>query len=363
MFLASGRDTFFEIISPEHLYAGAIIFGILTLFVVLVIYIYLYKKKKRFRAKTALNEIIDDWIGDLLSEDEITDLNIPPSLGRVINKPIYRQFLTDKLVNIKKNIYGSSGRNIEVVYVELGLKEDSVKKMKSHIWHIKAKGIYELYMMDQRDMYNDILKYTNNNNKFVRREAQAAIIGFAGFEGLVFLDTLTNPLLEWQQLKLIEQLQTENLTGLDALPLWLQSENKYVVQFALKLADIYQQFDAHDVIVSCLDDDAEKIRRLAIKTLGSISTAETASLLREKYAGETVANRRMILTQLADIGSDEDVTFLEHKLAEPDDQLKLEAVRALVKISSENWKLLAKHTSNNAVLDEISRQVKKEMAA
>lgn len=363
MFLATGRDTFFKIISPAHLYAGAAVFGILTFFVVLVIYIYLHQKKKRFRAKEALNEIIDDWISDLLSEDEIIELNVPATLRKVIKKPVYRQFLTDKLVTIKKNISGSSGRNIEVVYIESGLKDDSIKKMNTHTWHIKAKGIYELYMMDQRGMYNDILKYTNHNNKFVRREAQAAIIGFAGFEGLVFLDTLTNPLLEWQQLKLIEQLQTENLTGLDNLPLWLQSENKYVVQFALKLTDIYQQFDAHDVVANCLTDEAEKIRRLAIKTLGNISTPETAGLLRKQYEFETVANKRMILVQLGEIGNEDDITFLEEKLVETDDQIKLEAVRALVKINSDNWARLAKLAVNNTVIEEISRQVKKEMAA
>ena len=90
---------------------------------------------------------------------------------------------------------------------------------------------------------------------------------------------------------------------------------------------------------------------------------EIPRLLRKQYEFETVANKRMILVQLGEIGNEDDITFLEEKLVETDDQIKLEAVRALVKINTDNWARLATLAAENTVIEEISRQVKKEMAA
>lgn len=357
------NDTFFRVISPEHLYASALVFGVLTFIIVLAIYIYLYTKKRRYRLIKSLNDVVDDWIGDLLAEDELAAITVPRELEGYINRSSVRKFVIEKLINVKKNISGQSGKNIELVYVDLGLINDSKERMKSHIWHVKAKGIYELYMMDQSGMYHDILKYTNHGNRFVRREAQAAIIGFAGFNGLVFLDTLTQPMLEWQQLKLIEQLQTENLSGLEHLPLWLQSDNIYVVQFALKLAYIYQQYDAHDAVVDCLAYEDEKLRRLAIKALGNIAAPETAGILIAKYSTETVANKKTILVQLGEIGSEDDFDFLMAELNNTDDDIKLEVVRAIVNIDRAGWDLLKERMNADPVLEMIGKQVKMEKAA
>lgn len=357
------RDTFFEVISPAHLYAAALVFAILTIVVVMVIYLHLYIKKRRFRAKSALNDVLDDWLGDLITDKEQAEIIPPDSVSQALSKEILRQFVIDKLIRVKKNISGASNKNIEAAYVSLKLRNDSISKMKSPLWYIKAKGIYELCMMDQKDKYDDILKYTNHRNRFVRREAQAATVGFAGFDGLEFLDNLTNPMLEWQQLKLLEQLQTENFTGLPHLPIWLKSENKYVVRFALKLTEIYQQFDAHDNVTACLSSDVYKIRTLAIKALGKIANSSTCPILRKHYEGESGSNQRLILAQLGDIGTEDDFDFLLDRLKEENDALKLEAMRAIVSIDEDAWSLLQDRVEGNVVLSSISKQVKRELAA
>lgn len=358
----SVHDNFFEIISPEHLYSAASVFVLLTFFVVSGIYIYLFAKKKRFRTKESLNDVLEEWIGDLLSEENSENLNIPPHVFIAVKKQYLREFVTEKLISIKKNISGAAGDSIEAAYIQLGLKNDSIMKMKSVRWFEKARGIYELYMMDQKDMFRDIMKYTNNKNRYVRREAQAAIIGFAGFDGLVFLDNLTNPMYEWQQLKLLEQLQEYEAVDIEHLGLWLQSDNVYVVQFTLKLAEIYQQFAFHDDVVDCLSHDIEKIRRQAIKALGKISNDETAGILRGQYSGETMYNKRLILIQLAEIGTDDDVNFLLDVLDEHDDILKLESIRAIMSISDDGLSIISENATGNEPVSDMVRQVKKELA-
>lgn len=356
------RETFFKIISPEHLYTSALVFAILTAIVVSIIYVYLFVKKRRYRIKSKLNDIIDNWITESITDEEEKPLEIPKELMMYFNKRVFRQFITEKLIIVKKSIRGKSGAEIELLYKELGLLDDSVNKMNSSAWHKKAKGIYELYMMNQRSQHADIMKYTNHNRKYVRREAQAAIIGFSGFDGLVFLEKLTFPLYEWQQVKLLGQLQAMNTGTLTNIHLWLRSENVYVVQFSLKLAEIYQQYQVHDIVAESLNSEQDKIRYQAIKTLGEIANEETATILKEHYNKENTRNKRRILRQLAIIGSSDDIDFLRNKLSESDDALKLEAGRSLVRIDKIGWEILNELMSEDETLYSIGKQIKYELA-
>ena len=55
------------------------------------------------------------------------------------------------------------------LYGELGLKNYSLKKIKKgQAWYKKARGIQELYMMEQRDCYELIEQFTNSKDEFVK---------------------------------------------------------------------------------------------------------------------------------------------------------------------------------------------------
>ncbi len=357
------NDAFFRLISPEHLYFVAMIFGVGTIVIVAMIYSFLYVKKKRYRTKKLVETQLNEWISDALTEDELPPIVIPEDINRYFKQAPIRQFVTDSLINIKKNVTGSVADNLVKLYEALHLKEDSVSKLKSLVWHKRAKGIYELYMMHQKKELEDILEYTNSNNEFVRMEAQTAIVGFSGFSGLVFLDTLTYPMYEWQQIKLLEQLNAVNPDAMPHLPLWLKSGNDYVVHFALKLAEIYQQFQVHDNVVHCLKNENSKIRQQAIKTLGSIATENTVDILKQQYVTEIMANKKTILSQLIVNGTGGDVDFLNSQLDEEDDSLKLEAVRAIAAINETEFADLEHNSADNIVLTSIIKQVKYENAA
>lgn len=359
----TNREAFFRFISPEHLYFCAMVFGIITAIVVAMIYIFLYVKKKRFRTKQHIVAQLNDWISDVLTMQSFEEIIIPADLKEYLKKKRNRQFVIENLINIQKNLTGTAAEHIIKLYEHIELKKDSVKSFNSIAWHEKAKGIYQLYMMNQKDKMPDIFNHTDSSNEYVRMEAQTAIIGFQGFEGLIFLNTLTRPLNEWQQIKLLEQLSSLNPGNFENLPQWLISDNRYVVQFALKLADIYLQFQVHDIVVQCLKNDDDKIRYQAIKTLSKIADTQTSAIYREQYANETTGNKIAILKQLAVIGSEEDVPFLTALLQEKDERTKLETARAIVSISNTGWKTLEENTQHNEVLMAIGKQVKYEIGA
>ena len=352
-----GRDTFFRIISPDHLYAGALLFTILTAFTVGTIYLFLYLKKRRHRVKTLLNDTIDDWIADIMTEGITEAEEVPELLHQYLKKKIFRQFITDKLINIKKNITGEPAEDIESIYMKLGLLNDSLVKMNSLLWHRKARGIYELGMMNMHASAADIHPYTNHRNKFVRREAQSALVGFYGFDGLSFLDELTQPLLEWQHLKLLTQLQSFDMKPMKNLSYWLNSDNPYVVVFSLKLVEIYMQYEMHEVVVKKLNDENDKIRYHAIKALGAISDDNTAAIIIDHYNNESKANKIEILKQLSMIGSPSDNDFLHSQLSEADNDIKLGAIRTLMSLNGVHYMI----EQPDAASAEMSLQVKKEL--
>lgn len=358
------NDTFFEVVTAQHLYMAAILFGISTVCIVTAIYTFLYIKKKRFLYRSKLNEELEIWIGVYIAEDDGTTTDIPPIISKNLNKNDFRDFIIDKLINIKKNIDGSGAAIINELYEKLGLVNDSLQKMKSLIWYKRAKGIYELYMMDQHSVFPEIVKYTNSSNIYVRREAQTAVIDFSGFDGLAFLDTLTYPLYEWQQVKLLEQLKTVNLIEMPNIRSWIESSNNYVAIFALKLAEIYQQFHTHDVVVKSLQHSNDKVRFHAIRTLGNIYEENvTAEILSNQYKLENTKNKKEILEQLTNIGTEKDIPFLLDKLKEEDDLLKLQAARGIAKTAPEGMNMLLDISKNNEVIASITKQIQYEQAA
>ena len=358
------RDSFLNFITAERLYIVAVVFSAVTVTMVAMIYIYLYQKKRRYFVKKRISEILDEWISEaLLEETEIEHTHVTPELLDYFVKEKNRQYAIDQLISVKKNITGVAGRNIIRLYEQLELKHDSLNKFRDSTWYIRAKGIYELYMMGQKDMQHEIVKYTNNKDEFVRTEAQTATMAFSGFDGLGFLNTLTYPLNDWEQVKILEQLHSIDPEDMPDLPQWLQSGNDYVVLFALKLAEVYYQLHAHDYVLPCLDHADERIRKHAIITISRIANEDTPGVLVSKYRNEISSNQRIILQQLGRIATDNELGFLLEQLRNEDDLLKLESARVLVKCCTNGMEILEELADRTpvpykAIYDHIKSELK-----
>lgn len=354
------REEFLDFISPERLYLSALFFTVITTCFVIAIYRRLRLKKQAFVYRERINETLNEWIAEALVEDNWTPGEPNRWFKYVLARPDYRQVITDGLVTAKKNILGSAARNIITIYLHLGLKEDSLKKLASLWWYDKAQGIYELCIMEQSDALPDIYKHTNSNNEYVRMEAQTALVGFQGFGGLSFLFELTHTLNEWQQLRLLEQLTKLDPEEMPGLPMWLSSGNPYVRQFALKLAGVFNQYAVHDHVAECLNLPEEYLRYEAIKTLGRLSGDTTNTILTQAYPRETPGNKMQILRQLCETATETDLAFLLGPLTDADDSIKLEAARAIASCGSKGWNALNQAAHDNQVLTSIINQIKQE---
>ncbi|WP_299517866.1 HEAT repeat domain-containing protein [Mucilaginibacter sp.] len=274
----------------------------------------------------------------------------------------FRKLLTDELLNAKKNVSGSSAENLKHLYIQLGLHQYALAELKNYKWYIKAQAIQELSIMGLKENLTSVYRFTNNANELVRMEAQIAVVNFYGFEGLRFLDVISHPVTEWQQIQLLHELShtTENFSGIEK---WLKSENKTVVAFALKLAGNYHRFELHDSIVECLEDLDPNVRLQAIISLGEIYTDKTSEILISRYLIEDIKHQMAIVKVLQNIATNDDIPILLDQLNNENAALKLMVARTLAKIGADGFKSLQHHyQAQQYPLAEIIAQIKNELA-
>ncbi|HVZ26954.1 MAG TPA: HEAT repeat domain-containing protein [Sediminibacterium sp.] len=329
-------------LAPGRLFTGVELLLSCLILVVAIIYIYLWVKKKYFLTVKRLSHNLEVWLTGIVMDESEALPPIPGKLRRALKNKHTRQFIIDELVRFKKNLAGEASAKISVLYEQWQLKNDSIHKLKSSQWHIRAKGIQELYLMHAKDVLNQISPFTNSRNDYVRMEAQTGVVYLTGFEGLQFLDDFTLPLTDWQQLKLLEQLrQAKNKSGLaDNIIRWLHADNDTVIIFALKLAGEYQVFEASAAIKALLKSANEKVRAEAIKVLIKLAEDDYQPLLLDVLTNESPGNQLIILDTLTPSISESDKQKLIRLLDSPDNLIKLHAAISLVRCNREGMQVL-----------------------
>ncbi len=331
--------------SPDYLLLAAQILIVMIALVVSAIYLYLFYKKRNFFYTERIRKLLEPMISHIIMEESMESLEMPKKINRILSNRVARQFVIEELIRCKKNFSGLVAEHIVVLYGQLGLKKYSIEKTADERkWYLKAQGIQELYMMDQQDALKIIYRNTNSNNEFVRMEAQTGVIHLTGFPGLRFLDVISYPLTEWQQLKLLEQLRLypkkEDVS--DKIPKWLQSKNETVVVFALKLVDEYQLFGVKHNVVNCLVHPSQAVRSQALKTIIRLEDESTPLILLGYLSKEPVINQIFILDALRNIATEREAGSLIKLLDHENDTIKLKAAIVLAACSEKGMDILEK---------------------
>lgn len=332
-------------LNPDSLLTGVLIMLVVIALTVSTIYLYLFYKKRNFFYTDRIRKHLETWITQIIMEEAPEDIVISKNFYSILNNRVARQFAVDELIVCKKNFSGVVAENIIALYINLGLKDYSLKKLATkNKWHTRARGIQELYLMDQMDVLTTIYKNTNSHNEFVRMEAQTGVIHLTGFSGLRFLDVISYPLTEWQQLKLLEQLRLypkkEDFS--EKIPGWLQSDNDTVVVFALKLSDVYQQFSVRKQVIDCLVHKNKEVRSQAIKTLVALADEETPATLLGYFNKESLNNQVFILEALPTIATENEYEFLLKLVDHENDTIKFKAAVVLAAVSDTGLAMLEK---------------------
>ena len=321
---------------------ATVLFFIIIVFSVLVIYwvsiavSIIYRRRRTSR----LNQIeltFADIVSRYLYNDPKNPLTLPEITQTLRDVGIKEQnknniqYLIRLMIRTQRTILGSNFYKLQKLYSQIPPHGVSIKKISSWSWYRKARGIREIYEMNQSQYFDEIFKYRNDKNIYVRREAQIALVVFLGWESLRFLPYLKRNMTLWQQIKIVEKLY-------DHYPKpelkWLHRAYKTEKLFGKKLLmRIIRKYELHaetDFIVNNLNHKDYEVRETAIYCIQTFAVATpTMNYIKRLYDDIPNATQQGQLLNYIYENSEIDLDFYLKQLYGTNDDLKLSVAEIL----------------------------------
>lgn len=312
---------------PVAIYA--IMFFVVLMILVLSVVLSLRTRRRRLDKK---RQQLKDEYQDAITEFLFTETDtVPDSLLRQ-DTTEKRQILIDEIMQLYTNLAGEIGEKLRKLYLDSGLDNESIRKVRSPQWHIRAKGFRELAEMNVQTVTDEIEKCLNCTNEILRMEAQLAMIRLNTQDPFVFLDKLKQPFTSWEQLHVYEIIQRYQIAPPD-FSRWLDSPNETIIVFSIRMIRAFRQESAFPQLRALLQHPSYEIREETFITLGELGNPEALDLLKERFSHEEEPGKIEILKAIGKIPDDSNIEFLKGVL-EPRSDLSLEAAEALVRIDS-----------------------------
>ena len=304
-----------------------------------------YREKKMAFLKQKIELLITSFVFD---ENNVDYENVRKRQKLILHyKENYlktkfaRQVLLDEIIKLYKDLIGSPADNLRQLYLNFGLDTDSMKKLKDHRWHIKAKGIKEISQMNIKGGYVELYKLINHSNQTLRMEAQLALVRLVNFDALRFLDDAKYPISEWQQINLLGVLSSLQNQNLPDFSRWLKSKNESVVLFALKMIIHFSCLDFIKEVIKMLNHESLKVRKATIDAIGELDAASALSLLKKRFYGYEKDFKMEVLRVSGKIAIEKDFPFLELQLLSEDFDISKASATALASKGNSGKKFLS----------------------
>ncbi|HNP49735.1 MAG TPA: HEAT repeat domain-containing protein [Bacteroidia bacterium] len=266
----------------------------------------------------------DAWMenSDVFQQIDETDLKIQ----------FHREVLNNEIIHLHSNFTGETALRLEKLYVILQFHEDAYKRLQSKQWHIVAKAMRELALMNVQEAHKMLSRFLNSKNEILRMEARVAMMKLSDSEPLSFLSKETEPLTDWDKANIHAMLTRMKEPVIPDFTMWLNSPNKTVIHFCIMMIGYYRQQESAPVLVKMLDHPDEYIRLAAIRALRELNAHSSEENLITLYPLETSEIQHEILKTLEVIGKDKSTHLLEKILKQPitEYRLAIQAVRALL---------------------------------
>ncbi|NIG54218.1 HEAT repeat domain-containing protein [Chitinophaga sp. Cy-1792] len=324
----------------------AMIFIAIAVFSTVMAYLTILRSRyKAYMKRKRLNKLLPR-IDELLIDEVMTNpdiphdvdpakvqLNLAPFEALPLHKRWARETLTARIIHFRQNVKGNMGVLLRNLYTQLDLDKDAYRKLKSRKWNRKVAALVEFTSMDLSISDVTILPLANSRNRELRAAARQAYIKISKNEPFKFFDSVTDPLLPWDQVELFRIITTTEDIAIPNFARWITySSNKSVVSFCMKLVVHYNQLPAVPAIIKLLDNRDHYTRADAIECLGRLKVEEVEDKLVQLYTSQPLFCQIEILRALGRISSGKHIDFLRNEFLHATDfDLKKAAARAIVK--------------------------------
>lgn len=253
-----------------------------------------------------------------------------------------RKIVVSVLYDLMNEVSGEMSDSIKTFYNKTGLVNYAIERLKSKKWNVIAKGIGELRCFRIEEVSHKVAPFINHPRIEVRKETHIYMVNLFLFEGLSFLDELKTPLSEWVQIQFLETLQKfDNQEICDIRP-WLKSTNDSVVLFALKLAQIYNQFEVKNTLMELLSHNNKEVRVSTINVLSNLYGIEAKEMLKANFNNLSLEEQVSFFELLEKLVMPNDEPFVEAHLFHKNFDIQLLALKILKEINIDKYMGLTK---------------------
>ncbi len=247
---------------------------------------------------------------DKFEKSHYIDLKI--QIRELLKNEFNRTVLTEILLDLRKDVSGDTKERLFKLYQDLGLEKDAFEKLNSWRWEIISKGISHLTQMHVEPAYGFITKFINHRRGTIRKQAEIATVTLRADGINYFLDTTCYKISEWQQLKLLEVIRSQENVDPPRFKMWLTATNKHVVLFALRLIKYYNQNDANTSLIELIKHKNNQIKAEAIGCIKEFYVVDALPTLKQVFSKCNVDIKIAILGAIGDLGAAQDITFLQN---------------------------------------------------
>lgn len=303
-------------------------FVISMLIILLVILLHRNWMETQEKRKQVLREKYQALLVDFLFSTDNAS-KVPSDIKKIASSFFNRRILIDQMIDLSINLSGETKDKLRNLFFALKLESDSIRKVYSRKWHVKVKGFHELAFMDIVEANDQIIRCLQSKNDIIRMEAQLAMVRLGHGDSFGFLDHLNKPFTLWEQLTVYETIMFHNLP-IPNFDRWLYSKNKTVIQFALRMIDIFKQTESYPNLFWMLVNEDPEVRNLTIKTIGNLKIKDALPHLKRLYKNESYQNCLAIVQAIAKMPEKKVLHFLELVIDKEEDvQLQIEAAIAI----------------------------------
>ena len=286
------------------------------------------------------------------------------SFSRFSNNSSFRDLFLEKLVDSEKKFSGAAQNEISKLFQDYNLEKETLKKLNQKKPYLIAGGIQEVASMRVESAVPKIASFLNHPSPLVYQEAQYAMVSFKGFDGLQFLDSVSNKISEWQQLRLLISISNVPENCEETVNNWLQSQNDSVIIFTLRLLRKFQMLSFYSNVLELLEHPSEEIRIQAVQTLQSLENSSTVDHLTESYANQTPEVQVEIIRALKSSKDQRCVDFLKKELINHSfPKLKILVAETLFSLGHQDYlRNMVKEQSSSQQLIQIIKHSMQEKA-
>ncbi|RAJ82053.1 HEAT repeat protein [Chitinophaga dinghuensis] len=326
----------------------AMVFIVIAVSATVIAYLVILRSRYRSYRRTKqlqklLPKIDDLLINEILANPDIPqdvhpskiDLPLAPFESLPLQKRWARVAMTERIIHFRSNVKGNAGALLRNLYLQLDLDKDAARRLKSPRWDNKVRALSEYVSLELPISDVTLLPLANSRNRELRAAARQAYIKLSKNEPFKFFDSVTDPLLPWDQVELFRIITTTEDIAIPNFARWITySTNKSVIAFCLKLVVHYNQIAAVPAIIKLLDNRDHYLRGDAINALGKLRVKEAEDKLVQLYNTQPMFCQVEILKALGRTNSGKYVDFLRNEFTHATEfDLRKAAARSIARNS------------------------------